>query len=89
MGILAGILNVIPYVGSIVQAIEGLFGKGNGTAKKEAAMTLVTSGLGSYSAFVQGSTGAVKDTTAVNTAVSKLVDDTVELYNALGIFTHK
>lgn len=88
MGILAGVLNIVPFIGSIVHAVEGIFGKGNGTAKKQAAMTLATSGLGAYSAFIQGDTGQVKDVTAINAAISALIDDSVAFYNALGVFKH-
>lgn len=84
MGIIGSIVGVLPFVGGIVQAVESLFGAGNGASKKQAAMSgaqSILDAFGSVSgANVTGSTLAAD--------LGKLIDATVAVYNDLGVFTH-
>lgn len=85
MKILFVILRVVPFVGGIVQSIESLFGKGNGTTKKQAAMTVVTQLLAAAGA-VDPAVGVAG--TALESALSGLIDAVVAFYNAAGVFEH-
>lgn len=84
MGFLSSVIGVLPFVGSIVQGIEALFGHGNGADKKAAAIQAVQAGLGAYSA-VSGVSTANSNLPA---DLGNLIDAAVAVYNDLGIFTH-
>lgn len=84
MSFLSTLAGVLPFVGSIVQGIEALFGQGNGSQKKSAAISAVQAGLGAYGAV----TGADVSNSSLPTDLGALIDAAVAVYNDLGIFTH-
>lgn len=84
MSFLSTLASVLPFVGSIVQGIEALFGHGNGAQKKSAAISAVEAGLGAYGAV----TGADVSSSSLPTDLGALIDAAVAVYNDLGIFTH-
>lgn len=84
MGIIGTIVGVLPFVGGIVQAVESLFGHGNGASKKQAAMSGAQSILDAFG----GVTGANVAGSTLAADLGKLIDATVAVYNDLGVFTH-
>lgn len=84
MGFLKSIVGILPFVGGIVQAVESLFGHGNGASKKQAAMSGVQSTLDAFGSV----TGANVSGSTLAADLGKLIDATVAVYNDLGIFTH-
>lgn len=84
MSFLSTLAGVLPFVGSIVQGIEALFGHGNGAQKKSAAISAVQAGLGAYGAV----TGADVSSSSLPADLGALIDAAVAVYNDLGIFTH-
>lgn len=87
MGVLTTIIGVLPYVGSIVQGIESLFGHGGGGDKKQAAMGAISAGLNVYSS-ITGNRAVVADAPTLESHIGQLIDAVVLVYNDLGIFTH-
>lgn len=84
MGIIGTIVGVLPCVGGIVQAVESLFGHGNGATKRQAAMSGAQSILDAFGAV----TGANVAGSTLAADLGKLIDATVAVYNDLGVFTH-
>jgi len=89
-GLLSAAPTIISGVASLVHGIEGLFGKGNGAAKKAAVLNAFSGGIEAYSAAA----GALPNlklpqmSSAAAPAFGQLVDAIVGFYNALGIFEH-
>lgn len=84
MSFLSSLVGVLPFVGSIVQGIEALFGHGSGADKKAAAIQAVQAGLGAYSAV----SGVSTSNSNLPADLGALIDAVVAVYNDLGIFTH-
>ena len=84
MGLLKTIVGVLPFAGGIVQAVESLFGHGDGATKKQAALSGVQSILAAFGSV----TGADVSNSTLAADLGKLIDATVAVYNDLGIFTH-
>lgn len=89
MGILSGLVAIIPYIGTIVQGVETLFGSGNGTTKKNAALAMAGAGLNIYgTASNDANVANATNQAAFMTALGNLIDDVVAVYNAVGVFEH-
>lgn len=89
-GLLSAAPTIISGVASLVHGIEGLFGKGNGAAKKAAVLSAFQGGIEAYGAVA----GALPQSKLpqisgdAQKATETLIDAVVGFYNALGIFTH-
>lgn len=93
-------LAVVPEIPSIfhgivglIHGIEGLFGKGNGKAKKAALVAALSSGVEAYDATAQavagtkiGSALPQINSDGFQTALSTLIDAIIGFNNATGIF---
>lgn len=93
LAVLGAAPTIIQGISSLVHGIEGIFGKGNGQAKKQAVIQAFQGAVGAYNAGLgavevadnkiklpQVSDDAIK-------AMGSLVDAIVTFYNATGIFT--
>lgn len=89
LGLMDEVPTIVSGVTGIVHAVESLFGKGNGTAKKAAALSALSSAIAIYdgTAPVISNKAPLVQSSAL-AAVSNLIDDVVALSNALGIFQH-
>ena len=84
MAFLFHIFTIIGTVASLAHAVESKLGPGNGAAKKLAVVEPVLD-------VANGLVKALRVTpagTGLPDAVSNLVDATVGLFNALGVFKH-
>lgn len=81
---------IIHGVAALVHGFEGLFGKGNGAAKKAAVLQAFKGGTEAYSAVakVVPQVPLPQLSGAGATALSNLIDAIVTFNNALGVFQH-
>lgn len=81
---------IVHGVASLIHGFEGLFGKGNGTAKKAAVLQAFKGGTEAYTAVAKDvpkvALPKVSDSSA--TALSNLIDAIVAFNHAMGIFQH-
>jgi hypothetical protein len=76
---LSKLLQGISFVPSIVNAVEGLFGKQSGGQKKDAALNFIGAALGLGEAL---SEKQVVDEDKFKSGLSKIIDGVVECLNA-------
>ena len=79
MNFLSKLLQGISFVPSIVNAVEGLFGKKSGGQKKDAALTFITAALSLGEAL---SEKQVVDEEKFKGGLSKVIDGVVDCLNA-------
>lgn len=86
IGLITQAPTIIKLVHDGIMLVEGLFGKGNGASKKQAATAVISDALNVYSGIapVAGFTGA--GTSEFQAALSEYIDATVKFYNATGMF---
>ena len=77
------VIGILPFINTIVTGIEGLFGHGNGTAKKQAALNSATAILGALGVVYPA---AAKITPEIEQVLSRLIDDVVAAKNIFGEF---
>ena len=81
-GIIGLITGLLPLVSSIVQNIEMIFGRGNGPAKKDAA-TAAIADIINIAGTVSGQT---INSSEIMEGIGKIIDGTVQVMNATGVF---
>lgn len=90
LSLLADAPGIIHGVAALVHGFEGLFGKGNGAAKKAAVLQAFKGGTDAFSAVAkdvpQAKLPKLSDDGAG--ALSQLIDAIVAFYHAMGIFQH-
>ncbi len=90
LGLLSEAPAMVSGVAAMIHGIEGLFGKGNGKAKKAAVLGAVSGAVSAYNAVP--ASGVTKlpsiDAPDFQAALANLIDAIVEVYNALGVFRH-
>ena len=79
MNFLSKLLQGISFVPSIVNAVEGLFGKNTGGQKKDAALNFISAALGLGEALADKQ---VVDEDKFKDGLSKIIDGVVQCLNA-------
>lgn len=79
------ILGLLPAIPHIVLGIEKLFGHGNGSSKKQAAMAALGDMVNIFGQMGGSTTSANSD---VMTYLDELIESTVKLFNSNGTLTH-
>jgi hypothetical protein len=79
---------LISAVSGVVQAVEGLFGKGQGQSKKQAAQTMLADVFNIYGTVAPAVGLKTAGASEVMAATSNLIDAVVQFYNAIGVFAH-
>ena len=89
LSLLADAPAIVHGIASLVHGFEGLFGKGNGIAKKAAVLQAFNGGTEAFSAVAKDVPQAKlpKLSDAGATALSGLIDAIVAFNNAMGIFS--
>lgn len=75
---------LFPFVKNAVVSVEQLIGAGNGTAKKQAVLNLVSTGI----SVLDIATGLPIPADLVAIAVGPLIDAVVNLLNVTGVLPH-
>ena len=80
---------IIHGIAALVHGFEGLFGKGNGQAKKAAVLQAFKGGTEAYAAVAKDvpSTKLPKLSDVASQKLGNLIDSIVDFNNALGIFS--
>jgi hypothetical protein len=88
LGLLTEAPAIVSGVASMVHGIEGLFGKGNGAAKKAAVQAAVSGAVSAYNAVPAAGVTKLPTINAPDfqAALGQLIDAIVNVYNALGVF---
>lgn len=88
IGLLTEAPAMISGVASMVHGIEGLFGKGNGAAKKAAVQAAVSGAVSAYNAVPAAGVTKLPSINAPDfqAALGQLIDAIVAVYNSLGVF---
>lgn len=79
---------IVAGIGGLVHAVESIFGKGNGAAKKAAVVSVLPTLVQTYDS-VAGTTSLPQiSEPEFAAAYSELVDSIVKFYNVAGVFHH-
>lgn len=80
--------SIISGVAGLVHAVESIFGKGNGAAKKAAVVSVLPTLVSTYDT-VAGTTSLPQISQPdFSAAYSELIDAIVKFYNVAGVFHH-
>lgn len=80
------VFNFLPLIGYIVAGIEQIHADAPGETKKQIAQEALGLAVGTAENALPGDAPMVA---AAGAATSALIDGSVSLFNALGLFTHK
>ena len=83
MAIIGLVTGLLPLITSTVQAVEGIFGAGNGATKKQAATAAI--------ADILNIANSVRPTAALQSSammegIGEVIDGIVKILNATGVF---
>lgn len=80
---------IITGIAGLVHSVESIFGKGNGSAKKAAVVSVLPTLVSTYDS-VAGTTSLPQiNQQEFTDAYSELIDSIVKFYNVAGIFHHQ
>ncbi len=83
MGFATILIGLLPFITSTVKAVEGIFGAGNGTQKKQAAVAAISDVLNIFNSVHPSVSFQSSDLMA---GVAEVIDGVVKILNATGEF---